>query len=232
MPKDQGARIVICSKHGLPYDASKRGGCARCIREWERQKAPGPGERKGGFPTSITLLGLLLLAAGVYVLLTRPEDAGSGTTAPGTATPGPSAPGVAAPPPVTTAADETARQALDEILGEIPDLIQDGRNDAEVLLADAADADRLKDDWDFWSADWNGRVRQLTEKLPGRRPDSEDQLALALVYQDVAKALEELRAIPASTVDGLPDAVAVRERFQAADKALQQARLHRSQVNP
>jgi len=218
MSESQGARIVICSKHGIPYDASKRGGCARCIREWERQKAPG---RQGtGFPTSIKLLGLLLVAGGAYFLLNRPpqDDAGA-----------PAAPAAAPAQGAPSAAASADREVFERIVIQIPDLIEDGRRDTENLLADAGDPDRQRDDWEFWSTDWNGRVRQLTGQMP-KRPDSREQLELALVYQDLSKALEELRFVPRTTVDGLPDAAAVRERFQAADKALEQARLHLSQV--
>lgn len=221
MSESQGTRIVVCSKHGIPYDASRRGGCSRCIREWERQKAPDQ-RRSSGFPTPIKLLGLLLFVAGAYVLLTRPAANDSPTV--------PAAQPPAAPDDGTGKATEIEADAFVRIIEDIPDLIEDGRSDTEIFLADADDPERLRDDWDFWSADWSGRVRELTERLPAR-PDSQRQLKLALVYQEVSKALEELRAIPITTIDGIPDAPAVRKRFKEAEQALQQARLHFSQVN-
>lgn len=218
MAQTQGSRIVVCSKHGLPYDASKRGGCAQCIREWKRQRqtaAPG-----GRIPTAVKVLVLVLVAAGIYVYLTRPREGGE------EAPPAASAPA----PPAEDAADQASEAALREIIGDLPNLIQVGRAQTESYLSDTGEEDRRRDDWEFWTVDWNGRVQKLADRLPSP-PDSRENLKLALVFQDVSSALAELRSVPQATQDGLPVGAEVGKRLEAAERSLRQARLHLAQLH-
>lgn len=215
MAKDQGSRIVVCSKHNIPYDASKRGGCSRCIREWERQrKATASSE---GIPTSVKLLGLLLAVAGLFFFLNRSENVEE------------EAPAVEARPTLNTSESAT-ENALRQIIDDLPRLISAGRSETEVYMADASDPQRQKEDWEFWSPDWSGRVERLASKMPDR-PDSQANLKLAVVFQEISRALDELASVVQTTNDGLPDANRVRKRFEQAEKAVQEARIRLSQLH-
>lgn len=219
MAQNQDTRMVVCPKHGLTYDASKRGGCARCIREWERQRARGEGS-SAGFPTSVKILGLVLVVAGFYVFLTRPRSEEPLPTEAAPATPQPAA-GAG-----RSVVDEASERALRQLINDIPDVLERGRSETERLLADAEDPERQKQDWDYWTLDWNARIGQLAERLPPP-PDSRDNVKLALVFQEVNRAMNELRQVPqATTEEGVPDPEKVGQRFDAVDKALQQARVH------
>lgn len=211
-----GARIVTCPKHGIPYDASKRGGCTRCIREWEQQKA---GPRGAGFPTSVKVLGLVLVAAGIFYFINRAPETTEEIPA--------------ATPVATTAKnphDAASEKALREIVDALPHLIQAGRAEAESYIADSSDPDRQREDWEFWTPDWKARVSRVANKFP-ERPDSGENLKLALLYQEARRAVQQLETVPEAVKDGLPDSAQVKQRFDTAEKALQQARLHLSQLN-
>lgn len=217
MAQDHGSRIVVCSKHGLPYDASKRGGCAQCIREWKRQRETAT--TGGGIPTAVKMLILVLVAAGVYLYLGRSREGGENT--------------LSAPAPAAAAADAAAQAsevALREIIGDLPNLIQVGRAQTESYLSDTGEEDRRRDDWEFWTVDWNGRVQKLADRLPAA-PDSRENLKLALVFQDVSSALAELRSVPQATQDALPVSAEVGKRLEAAERSLRQARLHLAQLH-
>lgn len=212
-----GSRIVVCSKHGLEYDASKRGGCERCIREWERQRAGG----QAGFPTSVKVLGLVLVVAALYFFFTRPK----------TSEPPPADAATATSQPDDGAGQEVAEEAraraLEKIVADLPEVIAVGRQETERLLATADDPERQKQDWEFWALEWNARLEPLAGELPPP-PDSKDNPALALAFQDVDRILNELRAVPQAQSEGAPDPILVEQRFTAAEKALQQAHLNLS----
>ncbi|HEX9734328.1 MAG TPA: hypothetical protein VGG06_20340 [Thermoanaerobaculia bacterium] len=211
--ENQGGRMVVCSKHGLMYDASKRGGCERCIREWERQRSGG----QAGFPTSVKVLGLVLVVAGLYVFFTRSP----------TEEPAPANAAPATPQPVAGAGREVAAEAseiaLQQIVADVPEVIELGRRETGRLLADDEDPERQRQDWEFWALEWGARLQPLTDELPPP-PGSGGHPALALAYQDVDRILNELRAVPQARSEGVPDPVLVEQRFEAAERALQQAR--------
>lgn len=224
MAKNQGARIVTCSKHGIPYDASKRGGCSRCIREWERKKEK-PQSPSTGLPNLGVLLGILVVVAGLFFWL----QGSSGDDEPAL--------------PVSATDDEPTRaiildnatsaseNVLRQIIGQLPQVIQSGRSDTDAYIADSSDPQRQKEDWQFWSADWEGQIGQLRDSLPAA-PDSQQHLKLAVLFQDISEALSELEEIPQEMTDGMPDEQRVRDRFFAAEKALRSAQLHLSRLHP
>lgn len=224
MAEDRGTRMVVCSKHGLMYDASKRGGCARCIREWQHQRAGGQGSPTG-FPTSVKILGLVLVVAGFYVFLTRPQ----------LEEPPPAGAAPATPQPVAGAdrnvIDEASERALRELIHDIPDVVERGRSEIERQLADAGDEIRRRQDWEYWSLDWETQIERLAARLPPA-PSSRDNVRLALVFQEVNRSLDELRQMPRATHEsGVPDPEAIERRFETAETALRQARSHLSRLH-
>lgn len=216
MTANEGAksqrRMVVCPKHGLTYDASKRGGCERCIREWERQRSPG----KGGLPTAVKVLGLVLVAAGLYVFFTRSptEEGPAAGAAPATAQPVAGAgPGVA---------EEGTERALRQIVAAVPEVLELGRQDTERLLAATDDLEGQRQDWEFWALEWDARLQPLADQLPPP-PDPRESPALGLAYQDVERLVAELRAVPQATNEGVPDKAKVEQQLAAAEQALQRA---------
>jgi hypothetical protein len=219
MAKDQGARIITCSKHGISYDASKRGGCSRCIREWEHKKAK-PQSSSTGIPTTVLLLGVLVVAAGLFFWFQGSSGSDDQAALPDE--------------PARTSDISTAtlasENALSQIIDKLPKVIRSGRSDTESYLADNSDPQRQKEDWEFWTMDWESQVKQLRDKLP-EPPDSKVHMKLAVLFQDVSGALRELEAIPQAMTDGIPDEKRVGDRFRATEKAIQNAQQHLSQLH-
>lgn len=107
------------------------------------------------------------------------------------------APGVPA-----DALDAFVLSDLQFVIDELRALIADGRERCDALGEPAyepglggREAERRVAAWRAFAAEWNARLDDAGASLPGA-PDLDDQPEASLAYQDIGRAIQELRLVP------------------------------------
>lgn len=128
--------------------------------------------------------------------------------------------------------------ALTRVIERLQDLIEEGRADAEELGEPEYDAEhvgfkglRQIAEWHRWSTEWEGQISDIVGRLPEAAAwDGEPNYLLA--YQDVERAIQELRFVPQGAgIWSTPFRYQWEARFSAAESSIQNAQSYLAQTN-
>lgn len=215
----------VCKKHGLRYDPALTSGCVRCRREMEvKRESSGAGFR--AFAALAAIVAIVL----VVLFLSRGE--------PGEQPPAAEPVEIVAEPVSETASGPgqsglrlTGKTTVEGIIQNIRRLVARGRSETAEFNNVGVVPEELREQWAQWSAEWIYRVDEITERVR-RRSGGQADPALILAYDELEKAVEELRQI-ANITDpgGVSFASDCDLRFGTAEQSLNVAQRHLDGMN-